>query len=79
MWRRAEVCDPDLQVTEEPGGRGQEVGHRNGAEMWALFKIKYPQSRLNAAAESSVTDGCAADEAALRSSAIKAVITVTHS
>lgn len=35
-------CDPDLQVTEEPGGRGQEVRHRNGAEMCALFKIKAP-------------------------------------
>lgn len=46
--------------TEEPGG--QEVGHRNGTEMCAHFKIKDPQSLLNAAAESSVTDGCAADD-----------------
>lgn len=28
----------------------------------ALFKIKDPQSLLNAAAQSSVTDGCAADD-----------------
>lgn len=30
--------------------------------MCAHFKIKDPQSLLNAAAESSVTDGCAADD-----------------
>lgn len=30
--------------------------------MCALFKIKDPQSLLKAAAESSVTDGCAADD-----------------
>lgn len=35
---------------------------QEGAEMCALFKIKDPQSLLNAAAESSVTDGCAAED-----------------